>query len=145
MSSNKDRALSKLQDKEIHIPVGIDKVGEFIEFCEWRALPKSMRNPTNQTEFCKVLGVDPATLSLWKRYPEFRENLFHFTKLWLGDDVPDLMASAKKYAIRGSSKHLEIIMEWLGQMNRDTTFNIDNRKVVFEVKLDSGDNDFKKE
>lgn len=105
-----------MTDKLVQIPANLEKAVEFVEFCKWSAQPKDVRQPHEQKELTKVLKVDEATLSLWKRHPEFVSNRNYFIKEWLGEDMPAVMNVVKKYALRGNLGHIQTMLKWLGEL-----------------------------
>lgn len=104
------------ENKLIQIPDGLEKAAEFIEFCKWSAQPKDVRTPSEQKGLTETLKVDEATLSLWKRHPEFASNRNYFIREWLGDDLPAVMDVVKKYALRGNLGHIQTMLKWLGEL-----------------------------
>lgn len=111
---------TSITSKLIQTPEGIHKAAEFIQFCQWSAQPKEVRQPKEQKEFKDVLKVDEATLSLWKREPEFEFNRRLFIRQWLGDDLPDVMNTVKKGALRGNPSHIDTFLRWLGELSAGT-------------------------
>lgn len=120
----------------IKIPEGLNKVVEFTEFCRWCAIPKDIREPKEQKDFAKQFNVSESMLSQWKQTPEYMDNRRRYIQMWIGDDLPELMYSTKKFALRGSSKHLEIILKWLGELADGTNINIDNRTLNINYTQD---------
>jgi hypothetical protein len=123
----------------MQVPEGVVKVDEFIALARWLATPNELREPKEQGELATKLGVDEATIWRWKQTPELITNRRHFIQAWLGDDLPELMYATKKFALRGSSKHMDIILKWLGELS-ETTINVDNRKIdkLVIVRSDDG-------
>lgn len=116
--------------KLIQIPDGLEKAAEFTEFCKWAAQPKDVRTPSEQKELTKVLNVDEATLSLWKRHPEFVSNRNYFIREWLGEDMPAVMDVVKKYALRGNLGHIQTMLKWLGELVDSPQVAIQNNTTI---------------
>jgi len=108
----------------IKIPDGLNKIAEFTEFCRWCAIPKELREPKEQKDFAKQFNVSESMLSQWKQTPEFIGNRRHYIQTWLGDDLPELMYATKKFALKGSSKHMDIILKWLGELAGEGNTNV---------------------
>lgn len=108
---------STLAHKSVQIPEGLQKAGEFLLFCQWSARPKDVRTPKDQKEFAEEFNLDEATLSLWKRTEQFEWNRRLFIRQWLGDDLPDVMNTVKKGALRGNPSHIDTFLRWLGELS----------------------------
>jgi hypothetical protein len=109
-----------MKSELIQIPDGYEKATEFVDFCKWSAQPKDIREPQEQQELAKKLGVDKATLCRWKETDEFVSNRKEYIRKWLGDDLPDVMHVVKKWALKGSSKHIDTFLKWLGELTDST-------------------------
>jgi DNA-binding IclR family transcriptional regulator len=107
-------------DKNIQIPQGLEKTVEFLQFCKWSAQPKDVREPKEQQELALELGVDKATLSIWKQNPEFAHNIRHYVKEFIGNDFPQLMHAVKKRAMNHSTADSKLLLEWLGEIASGT-------------------------
>lgn len=112
------------QLKYIQIPNGLDKAAEFIKFCEWSAQPREVRTPVDQKQLAKELGVDVSSLSLWKRNPEFEYNRRMLIREWLGDEIPDVMHIVKVNALKGDTRHIDILLRWLDELSSGSNVNV---------------------
>lgn len=132
---NKEVAKYKSPYKELKIP-NIEYPNEFIQFCEWSSIPKTMRKPETQKALARKLGLNEQTLSNWKLLPEYNHNTRAILRVFLGNDLPELMYSVKKRALSGSDKAMDTLLKWLGEL-QDTEVQIDKAVVFTWVKDNS--------
>jgi len=108
----------------IQIPDSLEKSAEFAEFCKWSAQPRDVRQPIEQKQLAKELGVDETTLVRWKELPEFAQNKKYYIREWLGDELPDVMQIVKKGALRGQDRKIELFLKWLGELSEGSETNV---------------------
>ena len=108
----------------IQIPDSLEKSAEFAEFCKWSAQPRDVRQPIEQKQLAKELGVDETTLVRWKELSEFAQNKKYYIREWLGDELPDVMQIVKKGALRGQDRKIELFLKWLGELSEGMQVNV---------------------
>lgn len=131
-----------ITNKFIKIPDGMTKAVEFNLFCQWSALPRTVREPKEQKQLAEQLGVDEATLSIWKQHPEFAHNRSYLIKRWIGEDMPDIMHAVKKRALAHSTADAKLLLEWLDELRtggvevnvQNNTLNLDGENIEAAVK-----------
>lgn len=85
-----------------------------LRFQAWLALPKSMRQPKTQQKFAQEVGVHESTLSDWKRLEGWAEAVNELALMLLREDVPEILASLRREAKRGSAQHQRMALEMIG-------------------------------
>lgn len=83
-------------------------------FILWLALPKAMRVPKTQGLLANDLGVHQDTLSQWKNIPGFRDEVTAAAREYMRDDVPIVLDTIRKLAIKGSVAHLNMFLSMTG-------------------------------
>lgn len=70
--------------KAVAIAAELKHPAAFLRFVAWIAIPDAYRNPKSQEELAKEVGVDPATLSDWKKRTGFwdavHDEMRHFLR-----------------------------------------------------------------
>jgi hypothetical protein len=84
------------------------------KFQLWLALPSSIRKPKTQRAIAEELGVHESTLSDWKKLPGWRDAVNTLALDLVRDDVPDVLASTRREAKKGSFQHQKMILEMVG-------------------------------
>lgn len=115
------------------------------KFMEWVALPKKRRpeRAKTQSELAKILGVTPATLTSWKTYPGFWEEVRKEAQWLIGDSLGEIYEAMVKEAVAGSVPAAKLCLQCLGLFEEKAptapeTFEPlvlimnDNRSVVLE-------------
>lgn len=77
---------------------------EYLELIMWTALPQTTRTPSTQEELAKKLGVNEVTLSVWKRRPDFWDQVRAFIKEWAKDSTAEIIQAIKKGALMVGEK-----------------------------------------
>lgn len=77
---------------------------EYLELAMWTALPQVKREPSTQKEFAIKLGVNEATLSLWKRREDFWDLVRGFIKEWAKDSTAEIIEAIKQGALMVGEK-----------------------------------------
>ncbi len=96
---------------------GIKHVPEFFKFVNWFATPKQYRQPKNQKEFAKQIGVSQDTLTDWKQHPKFWPLVYNSTSQWVKERIPDVMGGLYNRAIKkGDPRAVEMFLR-LGGLN----------------------------
>src|SRR3990167_7752032 len=87
--------MSSLETIQDNLP-GIEKIGEFMQFIQWSALPDAYREPKLQKELAEKIGVEEATLSNWKKHPLFWDLVNREFKQWAKGKTRNVMAAVYK-------------------------------------------------
>ncbi len=86
-----------------------------LKFIDWLATTKYDRKPTNQVLLAEELGLNPRTLTRWKKIPELQEAVLKRTRELLGDRLPEIYGALGREAEQGSFQHIKLAMEMLGE------------------------------
>lgn len=85
-----------------------------LKFMLWLAQPKAIRSPKLQRDLAKEIGVDQSTLSDWKNIPGFRDDVARYAKDYMRDDIPPVLDTIRKLAIKGSVAHINMFLAMTG-------------------------------
>lgn len=80
-------------------------------FAAWLALPKLVREPRTQKELADALGVNPATLTRWKRDVEIHDMVFNIVRSNQLTHLPDLMNTVMEKGIAGDYRFAKLGLE----------------------------------
>jgi hypothetical protein len=89
----------------------VKKDAERLEFVERLSLPSSARNPKTQRELAKQLGVDAATLSDWKRFPDLWEQVRKRVDERVKEDHADVVSAVVEAAKGGNVQAQKLYLE----------------------------------
>lgn len=119
-------------DKEKEWKKGQAKVAEYVAFVEWISTPEIFRKeygmPRTQGEYAIAHGHDPATLSDWKKKPDFHKLLVEFHTKWGFNKVAEIMGALTAKCAVGNARAGEYEL-WLQYFTGWT------KKVVIEGAL----------
>ena len=90
----------------------IRKKLEFQEFVEWMGLPMNLREPRNQKELAKKIGVDDATLSDWKKIEGFWDEVRKLRRVWVQGKVSNILLGLYGKALKGDVGAAKMLMEY---------------------------------
>lgn len=93
-------------------------------FIEWCATPEDLREIRDVGKYADSLGVARSTLWRWKRLPGWNDEVQHYCKANMGDALPDVLATLKEYARRGSFPHQKMYLEMLGMYTQRTVIDV---------------------
>lgn len=81
----------------------------------WKATPRAMRRPDQQTEedVARILRVDLDTLRAWEQQPDFWLNVFSYARTILGSSLPSVLEALVKKAQSGSVTAIKLVLEVL--------------------------------
>ena len=85
---------------------------EFQEFVEWLGLPSAERDPKNQVELAKKLGVDKATLSDWKKVEGFWQEVKSKRKNWVQEKVSNVLLGLYGRSLKGDAAAAKMLLEY---------------------------------
>lgn len=71
----------------------VERVADFIQFAQWFATPRQLREQKTQKEFALVIGLSEDTLTDWKRNACFWPMVQQFLSDWVKERVPDVVNS----------------------------------------------------
>lgn len=96
---------------------GIKHIPEFLQFVHWFATPKQFKEPENQKEFAKSIGVCQDTITDWKKHPQFWPLVFASISEWVKEKIPDAVGGLYERILEdGNPKAFEIFLR-LGGIN----------------------------
>ena len=87
-----------------------------IQYGMYLGLPPDAREPKEQKEFAKVLGVTEQTLSHWKNDPVVKEAERNALQLFAQSHDLNVMKSMIEKAEAGSYQHQQLYWKWRGQL-----------------------------
>ena len=103
---------------------GAKKDAERLLFIDWLALPAAERVPRTQRELAQKLGVEPATLSDWKRSPELWQEVRHRVdervKEHHADVLSALVKEAKQGDVQAMKLYLQYVQGWTEKQRHET-------------------------
>lgn len=104
-------------------------------FIQWCALPKEMRPDGLETQrkIGEFLGVGPGTLSTWKTYPGFWDEVYREAKTCIGDEVPAILRSMVEEAKKGSVPAAKLCLECLGVFSGEAAPPVQVREPIIFV------------
>ena len=112
----------------------------YARFIEWQALTSKERAKVDipfAKDFAKKYGIREATLSEWKKRPEFHELKREAQILKLSDETSDVLDGLKRRCIKyGMAYDVELFLLYVERWDRKHVLEI-----LGEVKL--GDNDIR--
>lgn len=81
-------------------------------FAAWLSLPKSERQPKNQSKLAEELGVNDMTLSRWKKLPAIQAEVDRTHLHYLRDRLGELYQALVEHAISGRHpKYMEMAFQ----------------------------------
>ena len=123
MSKNNSKEVLPEGDRAVMIPTPIrsdflpqilyvKNVSAFVQFAKWYATPGQFREPENQKEFARSVGVCEDTLTDWKRHPQFWPIVQIAMSEWMKEHIPDVMGGLylKTQGEKCSAKDVEMFL-----------------------------------
>lgn len=86
------------------------------KFIEWLALPTSERKPPQQQDLAELLGVNPVTLSRWKKLDGLVDEARQRARKRIQEHAPDVYGSIAREAIGGSPQHAKLFLDLMGDL-----------------------------
>lgn len=87
---------------------------EQLRFIQWLALPRAERLPKTQTALAKDFDCAIETLSRWKDIPGLRDEVNRLAREFVKDDVPEILATIRREAKKGSVPHINMALAMAG-------------------------------
>lgn len=87
---------------------------EQLQVQRWLAMPTKLRQPKTQKQLAAQIGVTEQTIVAWKRLPGWNDAVSEIIRMWLFDDLPDVLKELVKQAKKGSVRHQRLFLESLG-------------------------------
>jgi len=110
--------------KTSRFQTGSRKDAERLQFIEWLAIPSNEREPKTQAELAQQLGVEPATLSDWKRSPELWEEVRRLVDERVKEHHPEVLAAlvrkAKQGDVQAQKLYLQYVYGWAERQRHET-------------------------
>lgn len=95
---------------------GLRDYGKIRVFVDWCALSQDDRKPKTQHEFAKLIGVNPDTLSDWKKRRGFFDEVDTLRDQWFRKYITDLDYAMVKAALKGNPKAAELFYKRYGYL-----------------------------
>lgn len=105
------------------------------KFQMWLAIPTAMRDPHTQGELARSMGITDATLSRWKHWPGFAEEVAKLSRQFLKDDLPDIFGALIREAKNGSYQHIKLALEVAGEHTDEVNVNVADRRAAIAKRL----------
>lgn len=87
---------------------------EQLQVQRWLAMPTKMRHPKTQRELATKLNISAEVISRWKQLPGWSDAVSEIVRVWLFDDLPDVLKSLVAQAKKGSVRHQRLFLDALG-------------------------------
>jgi hypothetical protein len=104
---------------------------------QWLALPKKDRKPKTMGLLAESLGVDPMTLTRWKKLDGFMDEVRQVIRSELQDDLSEIYSALRREAKTGSYQHIKLALELTGdyveRSQQDINANVQGRATVTHV------------
>ena len=109
---------------------GTPWTGRQWEFIKWYATPTEAREPRNQGDFAKSIGVNKNTLVKWKQKPGFYEEVNAIGRDMFKESMRDIFAAHILKAMEGDVPAIRLAYEMGGEISEDGQ----TTNVVVEIK-----------
>ena len=86
-----------------------------LAYIEWLAIGKYERTPPRAGLLADQMGINESTLYRWKKIPGFMDAVMVRARELLVEDMPDIYASFKDEAKKGSFQHQKLAFEMTGE------------------------------
>ncbi len=87
---------------------------EQLQVQRWLAMPTDLRQPKTQKALAQQLNISQEVISRWKSLPGWADAVSEIVRVWLFDDLPDVLRSLVLQAKLGSVKHQRLFLDALG-------------------------------
>jgi len=124
MNKTRSKNSTGQKAKTSQFQAGSKKDAERLQFIEWLATPSTERKPRTQAELAQHLGVEPATLSDWKRSLGLCEEVRRRVDERVREHHPDVLAAlvrkAKQGDVQAQKLYLQYVYGWTERQRRET-------------------------
>lgn len=110
-------------------------------FIEWVATPDELKEHRKVADFAASIGLERTTLWRWRKLPGFNEAVQQHAMQYLGDALPEVLASFKDMARRGNFQHQKTYFEMLGIYTPPKEQREHTGEIVLRVVYDTGSPD----
>lgn len=87
---------------------------EQLQVQRWLAMPTKLRQPKTQKLLAAQLGIAEETIVRWKKLPGWADAVSAIIRVWLFDDLPDVLKELVRQAKKGSVRHQRLFLDALG-------------------------------
>lgn len=87
---------------------------EQLQVQRWLAMPTKLRQPRTQKQLAAQLGISEEVICRWKHLPGWSDAVSEIIRVWLFDDLPDVLKELVRQAKKGSVSHQRLFLEVLG-------------------------------
>lgn len=86
------------------------------KFACWLAMSKYNRIPSTQDRLANDLGLDPSTLTRWKKEPAVQAEVKRLVRASLATERGNIYGALIREATKGSFQHIKLALEILGDI-----------------------------
>lgn len=98
-----------------------------------RAIELLARGENTQEEVAEHLGINPSTLSRWKKRPGFMEAVVEKSREQLRHTLPEIYDTLAKSSKRGSDRHIKILLDHIEKLEQMKA-NSNETTIIFKWK-----------
>lgn len=84
----------------------------------WLAMPTKIRQPKTQRALAAQVGISEEVITRWKKLPGWSDAVSEIVRIWLFDDLPDVLKKLVMEAKRGSVRHQRLFLDALGWLTQ---------------------------
>lgn len=84
----------------------------------WLAMPTKMRQPKTQKALATQIGISEEVITRWKKLPGWSDAVSEIVRIWLFDDLPDVLKKLVVEAKKGSVRHQRLFLDALGWLTQ---------------------------
>jgi hypothetical protein len=104
-------------------------------------MPSWERVPKTQQELAKKIGVDEGTLSDWKRFPGFKDEVAKLAKEWAQSFLPDVlgaMVHAAADRLGGTAQDRKLFLQYVHDWAEKQQHELPPGMIIFNRPSDGG-------
>ncbi len=111
---------------------------EFDAAALWMSIPRKQREPATQAELAEKLGVNPDSITDWKKRDDFWEKVNGYRQSWVKEEISDVVAGLIKKAKHGAAPEVKLFLQFAG-VYTETTRNEHTGKNGEPIRLTLAD------